>query len=165
MISQLVLARDDRDALVTDEIIGTCILLLFAGHETTTNLIGNGFLYSMSNREQWERLVADPSLADTRSRNTCATTARRARWRGSPPPTSRWRQDDPRGPARLCLHELGQPRPRGVRRPERFDIGRAQNPHMTFGHGIHFCLGAPLAPARSRASPPTRLAERLPASA
>ena len=47
MISQLVLARDDRDALSTDEIIGTCILLLFAGHETTTNLIGNGFLYSM----------------------------------------------------------------------------------------------------------------------
>ena len=38
----LVLARDDRDALTTDEIIGTCILLLFAGHETTTNLIGNG---------------------------------------------------------------------------------------------------------------------------
>src|SRR6476659_4580567 len=64
MISQLVLARDDRDALSTDEIIGTCILLLFAGHETTTNLIGNGFLYSMRNREQWERLVADPALAD-----------------------------------------------------------------------------------------------------
>src|SRR5260221_10148644 len=64
MISQLVLARDDRDALSTDEIIGTAILLLFAGHETTTNLIGTGFLYSMKNRDQWERLVADRSLAE-----------------------------------------------------------------------------------------------------
>ena len=91
MISQLVLARDDRDALTTDEIIGTCILLLFAGHETTTNLIGNGFLYSMRNRDQWERLVAEPALAGiARSRNSCATTARRAPSRASPPPTSRW---------------------------------------------------------------------------
>src|SRR5207237_8452693 len=65
MISQLVLARDDRDALTTDEIIGTAILLLFAGHETTTNLIGNGFLYSMQQRGEWERLVDDPSLADS----------------------------------------------------------------------------------------------------
>ena len=65
MISHLVLARDDRDALSTDEIIGTCILLLFAGHETTTNLIGNGFLYSMRHRAEWQRLVDDPSLADS----------------------------------------------------------------------------------------------------
>ena len=63
MISKLVLARDDLDALTTDEIVGTCILLLFAGHETTTNLIGNGFLYSMRHRAQWERLIAEPSLA------------------------------------------------------------------------------------------------------
>ena len=51
MISQLVLARDDRDALSTDEIIGTAILLLFAGHETTANLISNGFHYSMKHRD------------------------------------------------------------------------------------------------------------------
>src|SRR5260370_6992409 len=62
MISQLVLVRDDRDALSTDEIIGTAILLLFAGHETTTNLIGNGFLYSMKHRDQWDRLVPQPAL-------------------------------------------------------------------------------------------------------
>jgi cytochrome P450 len=87
MISQLVLARDDRDALSTDEIIGTAILLLFAGHETTTNLIGNGFLYSMKNRDQWARLVADPLLADSAVEEYCATTAIGRLWRVSPQPT------------------------------------------------------------------------------
>ena len=72
MISQLVLARDDRDALSTDEIIGTAILLLFAGHETTANLIGNGFLYSMKHRDQWERLVADPAMAGIGGRGVSA---------------------------------------------------------------------------------------------
>src|SRR5262245_46439143 len=65
LISQPLLARVVRDSLTTDDIIGTCILLLFAGHETTSNLIGNGFLYSMRHRNQWERLIADPSLADS----------------------------------------------------------------------------------------------------
>ena len=64
-----VLARDDRDALTTDEIIGTCILLLFAGHETTTNLIGNGVHALLSQRAAWDRLVAstvaEPALLGT----------------------------------------------------------------------------------------------------
>jgi cytochrome P450 len=162
MISQLVLARDDRDALSTDEIIGTCILLLFAGHETTTNLIGNGFLYSMKNREQWERLVAEPTMAASA--------------------IEEWlRYDGPSGAfARVAAADLeiggrtireGQRvfafmnsanrDPEAFDDPERFDIGRAQNPHMTFGHGIHFCLGAPLARLESEIAA-SRLAERLP---
>jgi cytochrome P450 len=162
MISQLVLARDDRDALSTDEIIGTCILLLFAGHETTTNLIGIGFLYSMKYREQWQRLVAQPAMAG-----------------GA---IEEWlRYDGPSGAfARVAAADLemgGQTIREGQRvfafmnsanrdpeafdDPERFDIGRALNPHMTFGHGIHFCLGAPLARLESEIAA-TRLAERLP---
>ncbi|HZB55407.1 MAG TPA: cytochrome P450, partial [Reyranella sp.] len=162
MISQLVLARDDRDALSTDEIIGTCILLLFAGHETTTNLIGNGFLYSMKNREQWERLLTTPTMAGSA--------------------IEEWlRYDGPSGAfARVAAADLemgGQAIREGQRvfafmnsanrdpeafdDPERFDIGRAQNPHMTFGHGIHFCLGAPLARLESEIAA-IRLAERLP---
>src|SRR5918993_1301529 len=161
-ITQLVLARDDRDALSTDEILGTCILLLFAGHETTTNLIGNGFLYSMKNRDQWERLVAEPSMAGSA--------------------IEEWlRYDGPSGAfARVAAADLeigsrtireGQRvfafmnsanrDPEAFDDPERFDVGRAQNPHMTFGHGIHFCLGAPLARLESEIAA-TRLAERLP---
>jgi cytochrome P450 len=162
MISQLVLARDDRDALTTDEIIGTCILLLFAGHETTTNLIGNGFLYSMRHRDQWERLVAAPGLAESA--------------------VEEWlRYDGPSGAlARVAVADLemggktiheGQRvfafvnsanrDPEAVEDPDRFDIGRPQNMHMTFGHGIHFCLGAPLARLEG-AIAARRLAERLP---
>ncbi len=163
MISQLVLARDDRDALSTDEIIGTCILLLFAGHETTTNLIGNGFLYSMRNRDQWERLVADPSLADSRGRGiSCATMARPAPSPGSPRPTSRCAA---RRSARVrgvfAFMNSANRDPDAIDDPERFDIGRPQNPHLTFGHGIHFCLGAPLARLESSIAA-LRLAERLP---
>ena len=162
MISLLVLARDDRDALTTDEIIGTCILLLFAGHETTTNLIGNGFLYSMKHRDQWERLAADPSLAG------------RA--------VEEWlRYDGPSGAlARIAAADLelggrtiraGQRvfafanaanrDPEAFEDAERFDIGREANPHLTFGHGIHFCLGAPLARLEG-AIAARRLVERLP---
>src|SRR5260370_13287353 len=93
------LARDDRDALSTDEIIGTAILLLFAGHETTTNLIGNGFLYSMKHRGEWERLVAQPALAASAVEgylphdrpSGAPARARAAR-------LHKGRQDHPRGP-------------------------------------------------------------------
>jgi cytochrome P450 len=162
MITKLVLARDDRDALSTDEIIGTAILLLFAGHETTSNLIGNGFLYSMKNRDQWERLVADETLAASA--------------------VEEWlRYDGPSGAlARVAAAdvELGGKTIRNGQRlfafmnsanrdpaafddPERFDIGRTVNPHVTFGHGIHFCLGAPLARLEAQIAG-RRLAERVP---
>jgi cytochrome P450 len=162
MLSQLVLARDEKDALSTDEVIGTAILLLFAGHETTTNLIGNGFLHTMRFREQWERLRADPSLAE------CAV--------------EEWlRYDGPSGAlARVASGEIvlgdrvirGGQRvfafmnaanrdPRAFADSERFDVGRDPNPHLTFGHGIHFCLGAPLARLEAQIAA-TRLAERYP---
>jgi len=162
MISHLVLARDDRDALTTDEIIGTCILLLFAGHETTSNLIGNGFLHSMKHRDQWERLIAEPALAETAVEEFL-------------------RYDGPSGAfARVAAADLemggktiraGQRvfafmnsanrDPEACADPERFDIGRLQNPHLTFGHGIHFCLGAPLARLEAQIAA-VRLCERQP---
>jgi len=146
MISQLVLVREEDETLTTDEVIGTCIMLLFAGHETTTNLIGNGFYYTMRNRDQWERLQSDSTLV---------TTA-----------IEEWlRYDGPSGAlARVVAAEVefdGKTLQKGQRifafvnaanrdpaqfpSPNAFDLGRSPNPHLTFGHGIHFCLGAPLA--------------------
>jgi cytochrome P450 len=162
MISQLVLARDDRDALTTDEIIGTCILLLFAGHETTTNLIGNGFLYSMRHRDQWERLVAEPELADT-------AVEEYLRYDGPSGALARVAAADiemagrtiREGERVFAFMNSANRDPEAFDDPERFDIVRPANPHITFGHGIHFCLGAPLARLESRIAA-VRLAERLP---
>ena len=146
IITQLIAARDEKEALSEDEIIGTCILLLFAGHETTANLIGNGFYYSMKFRDQWERLRDDTALADTA--------------------VEEWlRYDGPSGAlARVVArtHDFAGRELRAGQRvfaflnsanrdpdqfpeAETFDIARRANAHVTFGHGIHFCLGAPLA--------------------
>ena len=162
MISQLVLARDDRDALSTDEIIGTCILLLFAGHETTTNLIGNGFIHAMRNRCEWERLVADSSLAPTAIEEFL-------RYDGPSGALARVAAADlemggktiREGQRVFAFMNSANRDPEAFEDAERFDIGRAQNPHLTFGHGIHFCLGAPLARLEAQVAA-VRLAERLP---
>jgi hypothetical protein len=162
MISQLVLARDDRDALTTDEIIGTCILLLFAGHETTTNLIGNGFFYSMRHRAQWERLVAEPALADS-------AVEEYLRYDGPSGALARVAAADiemggkkiSEGQRVFAFMNSANRDPEAFDDPERFDIARPANPHITFGHGIHFCLGAPLARLEARIAA-VRLAERLP---
>lgn len=162
MISHLVLARDDRDALTTDEIIGTCILLLFAGHETTTNLIGNGFLYSMRHREQWERLVADPSLAGS-------AIEEYLRYDGPSGALARVAAADLEmggktiraGQRLFAFMNSANRDPEAFADPDRFDIGREPNVHLTFGHGIHFCLGAPLARLEAQIAA-ARLAERLP---
>ncbi len=162
MISKLVLARDEADALSTDEIIGTCILLLFAGHETTTNLIGNGFLYSMKHRDQWDRLIADPALAPS-------AVEEYLRYDGPSGALARVASGDIEmagktiraGERVFAFMNAANRDPEAFDDPERFDIGRPQNPHLTFGHGIHFCLGAPLARLEAQIAA-VRLAERLP---
>ena len=146
IISQLIAAQEEDETLTVDEVVATCILLLFAGHETTTNLIGNGLYYSMVFREQWERLKQDMSLLE--------------------PAVEEWlRYDGPNGAiARVIAVDVefgGKSLLKGQRLfaftnaanrdheqfpdADRFDVGRTPNPHLTFGHGIHFCLGAPLA--------------------
>lgn len=144
IISQLVSEQNER--LTDDEIIATCILLLFAGHETTTNLIGNGLYYTMKSPDQWARLKDDPALVEAA--------------------IEEWlRYDGPSGAlARVIITDIafggkqlvaGQRLfafvnaanrdPRQFANADRFDIGRTPNAHLTFGHGIHFCLGASLA--------------------
>jgi hypothetical protein len=162
MISKLVLAREESDVLTTDEIVGTCILLLFAGHETTTNLIGNGFLYSMKHREQWQQLIAQPSLATT-------AIEEYLRYDGPSGALARVASADIEmagktiraGDRIFAFVNSANRDPEAFDNPERFDIGREQNPHLTFGHGIHFCLGAPLARLEAQIAA-LRLSERMP---
>jgi len=162
MLSQLVQARDEKDALTTDEVIGTAILLLFAGHETTTNLIGNGFLYTMRFRDQWERLKAEPSLAQ-------GAVEEWLRYDGPSGALARVTSADmefagrtiKNGQRVFAFMNAANRDPLAFADAERFDIGRDPNAHLTFGHGIHFCLGAPLARLEAQIAA-TRLAERCP---
>jgi cytochrome P450 len=161
MISRLVSARDEADALSTDEVIGTSILLLFAGHETTTNLIGNGMLYSMRFRHQWERLIADRTLA-------ASAVEEWLRYDGPSGALARVASGDVTlgdrvvraGQRVFAFANAANRDPEAFADAETFDIARKHNPHLTFGHGIHFCLGAPLARLEAQVAA-EHLAERF----
>jgi cytochrome P450 len=151
LITALIDARDSRDALSHDEVIATCMLLLFAGHETTTNLIGNGAYHLLTHPEQLRRLRKDPSLAASAVEETL-------RFDGPSKIVVRLAsQRLEYGDAvfqpgqRVFLVQSSANRDEDIfLRPDEFDIGRSPNPHIGFGYGIHFCLGAPL--ARSEAT-------------
>ena len=139
-------AQEEHDALTDAELLATSNLLLVAGHETTTNLIGNGTLALLRNPGEFARLRDDRSLLRTaidemlRYDSPVQATARVAR------------EEIALGgatlPARaLVMTGIGAANrdPEVFADPERFDVGRADNHHLSFGFGAHFCLGAPLA--------------------
>jgi len=146
MISKLLAIRDEGDTLSEDEVVGTAILFLFAGHETTTNLLGNGVRALLNHPDQLARLKTDPGLI-------------------RPAVEEMLRYDGPTGAVVRVVrhtHELhgksleqgnrvfamvnaANHDPRKFDEPGNFDITRSPNPHLTFNYGPHFCLGAPLA--------------------
>jgi cytochrome P450 len=146
LVSGLVAARDRGDSLSEEELVATCVLLLLAGHETTTNLIGNGLLALLRHPEQLGRLRREPRLAAAaveevlRYDPPVQSTSRR------PHQDVHWRGQLFEAGVELDLILAAANRdPAVFADPERFDLGRADNRHLSFGHGAHFCLGAPLA--------------------
>ncbi|HEX2805073.1 MAG TPA: cytochrome P450, partial [Kineosporiaceae bacterium] len=146
MISDLVAAADGADRLSQDEIVGTCVLLLMAGHEATVNVIGNGMLAMLHHPQQWQRLVQDAGLI-------VPATEEMIRFDSSLQLFERTAIRDvriggvtvPEGGRIAALLGAAHRDPAVFDHPDVFDIGRAPNPHLGFGAGIHFCLGAPLA--------------------
>jgi cytochrome P450 len=147
LISQLIQVRENGDQLTTGELLTTCTLLLVAGHETTTNLIANGSLALLGNRDQLAALRADPSLITRTVEETL---------RYDPPIqfTSRivlgsyrvgeFEAQD--GATIVLLIAAANRDPVVFAEPDKFDIRRHNaNQHLAFGAGIHFCLGAGLA--------------------
>ncbi len=167
MVTDLVLAADGADRLTEDEIVGTCVLLLMAGHEATVNVIGNGLLAMLRHPDQWRRVVDDPDLTTPAAEEMIRydsslqlferTAARPVEILGT-------RLDA--GQKIAALLGAANRDPRVFAEPDRFDVAREPNPHVGFGAGIHFCLGAPLArvevqavlAALRRRLPDTRLA-------
>jgi cytochrome P450 len=146
LISAMVLAQEEDDALSDAELLATSNLLLIAGHETTTNLIGNGLLALLREPDQLERLRGDRELLPTAIEELL-------RYDGPVQATLRVAREDLElgGQAieagSLLLVGIGAANhdPDMFAEPERLDVGRDPNPHLAFGFGAHFCLGAPLA--------------------
>jgi cytochrome P450 len=146
LLSALAQAEEQGDRLTEDELFANCVLLMMAGHETTTNLIGNGILALLRNPEQKEALRLNPALIVSAVEELL-------------------RYDSPvQKMARLALADIavdGKQIKQGQlvcfcfgaanRDPEKFplpqqlDIVRKNNRHLAFGHGLHYCVGAALA--------------------
>ncbi len=146
LLSGLIAAEEAGDKLNEVELLATCVLLLIAGHETTVNLIGNGTLALLRHRDQLQRLQRDPGL-------TASAIEELLRFDGPVQRTARIPSEDiVIGGRTIAKGEMVMPFIGAADRdpvqfpdPDRLDIGRADNRHIAFGWGIHFCLGAPLA--------------------
>jgi hypothetical protein len=146
LLSEMIRAGDDGDKLTEDELIGTCILLLVAGHETTVGLISNAILALLRHPDQLALLQASPELASGAVEETLRydapvqMTARVAR--GGMQVGEMMTRDG--ALVVLLLGATGRD-PDVFENPDRFDITRAVTGHLAFAAGPHFCQGAPLA--------------------
>ncbi|MGP3933322.1 cytochrome P450 [Nonomuraea sp. KM88] len=142
----LISALTQIAELTEDELVGTCVLLLNAGHEATVNVTGNGWWSLFRNPAELVRLREDPSLLPT-------AVEELMRWDTPLQMFERWVLEDievhgveiPRGAEVALLFGSANRDQTVFDDPDRLDVGRADNPHISFGAGIHFCLGAPLA--------------------
>jgi cytochrome P450 len=146
LVSALVAAEEEGDRLSLSELLATLVLLLVAGNETTTKLIGNAVLALLAFPDQRERLRAEPALVPD-------AVEEFLRYDGPVQLTSRIAREDREVVGRpvhkgqqIVLLLAGANRdPAAFADPDRLDVGRRDVRHVAFGHGIHFCLGAQLA--------------------
>jgi cytochrome P450 len=147
LLSALVLARDEGDRLRENELVSMVFLLLVAGHETTVNLIASGMLALLLNPGEFDRLRADRSLLGGAVEELLryVNPVNHATYRFASEPVEI-------GGVRIGQHEpvvvalsSANRDPSRYAEPDRLDLGRDSSGHLAFGHGIHHCLGAPLA--------------------
>jgi hypothetical protein len=146
LLQALVTAHERDDRMTEDELLANLVLVLAAGHGTTTHLIGNGLLALLRNPDQYQRLVENPALVA----NAVAELLRY-----DPPVqlTGRRVREEltlgdatiPAGEHLTILLAAANHDPEQYADPNRLDVGRQENRILSFGQGIHFCLGAPLA--------------------
>lgn len=145
LVSQLVAVRDGSDRLSDRELVATCVLLLNAGHEASVNGFGNGVVAALRTG-QADRLRADPSLAGTAVEEFLRYDAPLQLFeRTATADTVIGSVTVREGEKVAALLGSAARDPEVVPDPDRMDLGRDPNPHLAFGAGIHFCLGAPLA--------------------
>ncbi len=146
LLSALIAAEEEGDTLSDTELRATTLLLFIAGHETTMTLIGNGMLALLRNRDQFDALGRDPSLAASAAEELL-------RYDGPVHLTGRIPLDDievgghrfEAGEQVVTLVAAANRDPARFDAPDDLDITRTDNHHLTFSQGIHYCLGAALA--------------------
>jgi cytochrome P450 len=163
IIGTLVEAYDSKGHLTVNELIGTCILLLIAGHETTVNLFGNGLLTLLTHPDQFILLKENPNLMTSAVEEVLRfeSPVQQGTYRVTTAPLEICGTTIGAGEQILALIGSANRDPEQFPDPDRFDIERAPNRHLGFGLGIHHCLGAHLARIEARIGF-TRLLERLP---
>ncbi|WP_432829679.1 cytochrome P450 [Dactylosporangium sp. CA-092794] len=142
----LVSALAAVEGLSEDELIGTCVLLLNAGHEATVNVTGNGWRALLQHPEQLAKIRENPDLMGTAIEELMRFDTPLQLF-------ERWVLEDievagvpiPRGSEVALLFGSANHDPAAFADPEHLDVTRRDNPHISFGAGIHYCLGAPLA--------------------
>jgi cytochrome P450 len=146
-MTALVQAEQDGDRLSEDELLAMAFLLLLAGHETTVHLIGGGVLALLESPEQKTRLLADWSLVASAVEELLrfVSPVQFTKPRYASRDLEVHGRSLRRGDLILPMLASASADPARFDGPERLDITRAPNPHVAFGSGVHFCLGAQLA--------------------
>ncbi len=142
----LLISAEEAGQITYNDVLATCVLLIFGGHETTMNLIANGTLALMEHPEQWEILRDNPVFLKR-------AVEELLRYDGSVKSTVRWAKKDVmvgdklvKQGERLLVSLSGANRdPLQFENPDTLDVTRDPNLHVAFAHGIHVCLGASLA--------------------
>ncbi|MFY2556171.1 cytochrome P450 [Corallococcus terminator] len=161
LLTRLVEAEVDGERLDAKELLGFFQLLLAAGTETTTNLINNALLCFMEYPDQLARLQREPGLLPSAIEEVLRFRSPvQSMFRSTKHEVELHGRVIPEGKFVLPMMGSANRDPRQFHEPERFDIGRDPNPHIAFGHGIHFCLGAALSRMEAKVAL-TDLLERL----
>ncbi|MFI9212739.1 cytochrome P450 [Streptomyces sp. NPDC053253] len=168
LISGLIRASDHGEHLTENEAAAMAFIILFAGFETTVNLIGNGVYQLLRHPEERERLQVSIAAGETGLLETGVEELLRydgpvemATWRYATQALTVGGQEIPAGDPVLVVLAAANRDPERFAGPDVLDLSRRDNQHLGYGHGIHYCLGAPLARLEGQAALATLLT-RLP---
>jgi len=153
LISKIVSADIDGQALSEEVIVGYCQLLLIAGNETTTNLLSNLLNYAANNADLWQALRKDPEKSEA-AIEECLRFDPPVHWinRTALQDVEFYGQTVKQGESVYTVLASANRDASHYEDPDTFRLDRPRSDHHTFGHGIHFCIGAPLARLEAKAA-------------